>query len=1119
MAGKGGDLARHVLVPAALVIVAGLSLLFPRLAQVDSIALAAILCLYLSGLPERKEAAPAPFADPFLGAVLTHSSDVLCVIDRDTTVLYVSPSAPNQLGWSDKNITGSSLLDLVHPVDRAVAGESVAAAMAGIEPLDPIPLQLLDGRGGWRHMEMVIADGRGTAGLDGMVLTLRDIEGRERASSTIREERDFTEAVVKTVAALVVVTDRDGRIIRFNRACERVTGWSFEEVEGRVFWELFLTAEEAPADLDVWQRLTSGEFPFSHENDWVARDGALRRISWTTTALTDSTGQVTYVIATGIDVTETRQAERALAASERAFRTIADTSTDVITRTSIDGYFLYVSPAVSAVLGYRPEELIGTHGADIIHPEDWDALARSYDVNQDSSSPVHVAFRARHKDGQYIWCETSTRIRPNPETGELEVQAATRDISDRRQVEELYRTLVELCPDPLIVYDDAEIGYANQAAADLFGVARPEDLLGQDPLSFTCPDQREETARRDHEIMNSGRRFHAFERTCIRRNGDTVEVETSAGPLQVGDRTVVMAILRDVTARQRAQSEVAESESRLRTSLDALLDGFAHYEAVRDERGDIRDFRIRYINPAGMEPFGATPEQVVGHTMLELYPRDEEGPLFRDLVHVVETGQPRRRELQFPVNNNEERTFEIQAVRMGDGLVLSFRDVTERRAAELRLAHAATHDELTDLPNRAMFLDRLEAALAKAARAQGHVAVLYLDLDRFKVVNDSLGHSAGDELLVTVATRLLRAVRPSDLVARLGGDEFVVLTEGVAGLEEAQTIGKRIEATLAEPILIGGQLTSLSSSVGITLAGPKTTAGDLLRDADAAMYQAKRLGRGRQEVFDDLMRSEAVERLEVEMGLRRALEGGELRVFYQPQYDLPSGELIGMEALVRWAHPERGLLGPADFLPVAEETGLIVPVGRFVLEEACRQLSAWLGGDGFTNPNRLVMAVNVSAGELIEPEFGQHVLDVLSANHLPAGRLCLEVTEQAASIASSTVIDVLREVREAGVIVAIDDFGTGYSSLSHIRTLPVDIVKVDRMFVQGVGQNSADECVIAAVTQLAAQLGMVVMAEGIETPEQRTGAEALGCQLGQGYLLGMPAAASEISLPFTAPTD
>ena len=1119
MVRKGGDMTRHVLVPVALVLVAGLSLLFPRLAQVDAVALAAILCLYLSGQAERKEPAPASFSDPFLGAVLSHSSDVLCVIDRDTTVLYVSPAASSQLGWTEKTITGSSLLDLVHPVDRAAAGEAIAAAMASAEPIEALPLHLLDGRGGWRRIEMAISDVRSTEGLDGMVLTLRDVEGRDAASTAIREERDFTEAVVETVAALVVVTDRDGRIVRFNQACERATGWTFEEVEGRVFWELFLTAEEASADLELWQRLTSGEFPFSHENNWVARDGSLRRIGWTTTALTDGTGQVTYVIATGIDVTETRHAERALAASERAFRTIADTSTDVITRTSIDGHFLYVSPAVTAVLGYRPEELIGTHGSSIIHPDDWDSVARAYDQQQDSTSVVHVAFRARQKDGQYVWCETSTRIRPNPDTGELEVQAATRDISDRRQVEELYRTLVELCPDPLVVYDDGEIGYANQSAADLFGVARPEDLLGQAPLSFTCAEQREETAVRDHEIMANGRRFHAFERTCIRRDGIAVEVETSAGPLQVGDRTVVMAIMRDVTERRRAQTEVADSELRLRTSLDALLDGFAQYEAVRDERGDIRDFRIRYINPAGIAPFGATPDQVVGHTMLEFYPDDRNGPLYRDMVSVVESGEPRRRELEFPVNDTDRRTFEVQAVRMGDGLVLSFRDVTERREAELRLAHAATHDELTGLPNRAMFLDHLERALAKTRRGQGQVAVLYLDLDRFKVVNDSLGHNAGDELLVAVASRLERAVRPSDMVARLGGDEFVILTEGLTGPEEAQTIGKRIEATLSEPIVIGGQVTSLSSSVGITLAGPTTTAGDLLRDADAAMYRAKRLGRGRQEVFSDLMRSEAVERLEVEMGLRRALDAGELRVFYQPQFDLPTGELIGVEALVRWAHPDRGLLGPADFLPVAEETGLIVPIGQFVLDESCRQLATWLDGDGFASPHRLVMAVNVSAGELANPDFSRNVLSVIEAHNLPAGRLCLEVTEQAASISSSTVVDALREVREAGVIVAIDDFGTGYSSLSHIRTLPVDIVKIDRMFVQGLGQNSADECVVAAVAQLATQLGMVVMAEGIETPEQRALCMSLGCQLGQGYLLGMPAPAADIKLPFAAPTD
>jgi diguanylate cyclase (GGDEF)-like protein/PAS domain S-box-containing protein len=1128
MATRGGDLVKHLLVPTALVVVAGLSLVYPRLAQVDAVVLAAILCVHLSGRTEQNTRAAAPSTsaaeqpEPFLSALLGHTSDVLCVVDRDTTVRYVSPAAFDQLGWTEETVTGCSVLDLVHPVDRAAVGEAIAAAIAGPDSVDALALRVLDGRGGWRHMEMIIADVRGAGSLDGLVVTLRT-----SAQPARPEAPNLTEAVVDTVGAIVVVTDRDGRVVRLNRAAEHATGWTLPEVEGRLFWELFFAAAEVPSGVELWRRLGAGESPLSREIGSVDRHGSPRQISWTWTGLIDDGGQASFVIATGVDLTETRKAETALAASERAFRTIADTSTDIITRTSLDGRFLYVSPAVTAVLGYRPEELVGTQGTAIIHPDDWEVLARAHDGNNQSAR-VHVAFRARHKDGQYLWCETSTRMRPNPGTGDLEVQASTRDISDRRQAEELYRTLVDLCPDPLIVYDETEIGYANQAAADLFGVARPEDLLGQDPLSFTCPEQREEAGRIDREIMVEGRRVHLAERTCLRRDGQPVDVEASAGQLQVGDRTVVMAILRDVTERRQVQAEVGASEQRLRTSLDALLDGFVHLEAVRDGGGDaaagaeggrICDFRIRYINPAGLEHFATTPQQVIGRRMLALYPADPGSPFFRDLVDVVETGRAKRREVEFPVSAEDVRTFDVQAVQLGDGLVLSFRDVTDRRAAELRLAHAATHDELTNLPNRAMFLDRLGRALEASRRGGGRVAVLYLDLDRFKVVNDSLGHSAGDELLVAVASRLLRAVRPSDMVARLGGDEFVILTEGLAGLHEAQTIGRRIEETLSEPILIDGQLTSLSSSVGITLAGPTTTPGELLRDADAAMYQAKRLGRGRQEVFDDLMRSEAVERLEVEMGLRRALESGELRVFYQPQYELQTGALTGMEALVRWAHPDRGLLGPADFLPVAEETGLIVPIGRFVLEESCRQLSHWLGGNGYDNPNRFVMAVNVSAGELIDPGFASDILRILARHQLPPGRLCLEVTEQAASIASSTVVEALREVRRAGVIVAIDDFGTGYSSLSHIRTLPVDIVKVDRMFVQGLGQNPADECVVAAVVQLASQLGMLVMAEGIETPEQRSLCEALGCRLGQGYLLAMPAPASEISLPFTTPAD
>jgi PAS domain S-box-containing protein len=320
----------------------------------------------------------------------------------------------------------------------------------------------------------------------------------------------------------------------------------------------------------------------------VARDGSLRRVAWSTTALCDSDGQITYVVSTGIDVTDARHGEAALADSERAFRTLADNSTDVITRMTLSGLLVYVSPSVESVLGHAPSDLVNRSAAEIVHADDWASFAKTLEAAEEGVT-IPSVFRAVRSDGTYAWCESSSRIRRDPITGEMEVQASTRDISDRRQVEELYRTLVELCPDALLVYDEHEIRYANQSAAELFGVSRPEDLLGIDPASFIRPEQREEASARDRSIMVEGRRVHGFERTCVRSDGLTVELESSAGPLQVGNRTVVMAILRDVTERRRAQASVETSEHRLRTSLDALLDGFADYEAVRNTRGDIVD--------------------------------------------------------------------------------------------------------------------------------------------------------------------------------------------------------------------------------------------------------------------------------------------------------------------------------------------------------------------------------------------------------------------------------------------------------------------------------------------------------------------------------------------------
>jgi diguanylate cyclase (GGDEF)-like protein/PAS domain S-box-containing protein len=437
------------------------------------------------------------------------------------------------------------------------------------------------------------------------------------------------------------------------------------------------------------------------------------------------------------------------------------------------------------------------------------------------------------------------------------------------------------------------------------------------------------------------------------------------------------------------------------------------------------------------------------------------------------------------------------------GAVITFKDITQRRQMEAQLAYQAFHDPLTALPNRALFLDRLDRALLRSARHQTQLAVLFLDLDRFKVINDSLGHAAGDHLLVQVAQRLQACIRTTDTVARLGGDEFTILLDDTSDLAGAVQIAERIVAALAAPFTLNGHELFITTSIGIVLSTPgQDSSDDLMRNADIAMYQAKAQGKARYEVFNSHLNAQAMARLRLEADLRRAIERGEFVIYYQPQIDLVTGQMQGLEALVRWEHSERGLIAPVEFIPVAEETGLIRPLGQWVLAEACRQVQEWSARYPSAVP--AVLSVNLSAQQVNQPGFVDEVARVLARTGFEPRRLQLEITESVIMNDAPATLVTLRALKELGVQLAIDDFGTGYSSLSYLKRFPVDVLKIDRTFVTGLGHDAEDTAIVQAIITLANTLGLHVTAEGVESAAQLAQLQALGCQLGQGYYFAKP---------------
>lgn len=447
----------------------------------------------------------------------------------------------------------------------------------------------------------------------------------------------------------------------------------------------------------------------------------------------------------------------------------------------------------------------------------------------------------------------------------------------------------------------------------------------------------------------------------------------------------------------------------------------------------------------------------------------------------------------------------LLAAALAEAVVLAA--IATRRSAQTRLGHQAHHDPLTGLPNRGCFLDRLGRALAAAGRSGGPPAVLFLDLDRFKFVNDSLGHAAGDRLLVQVADRLRGCARPGDVVARLGGDEFTVLLGGPAGAVEAEAVAARVVAAMRAPFAVGGRDLAVTASIGIAVASPAhVDPADLLRDADVALYRAKERGKARWAVFDPAMGAALRERAELEADLGRAAGNGEFWLAYQPVVDLATGAVVGVEALVRWQHPTWGLMQPGQFIPVAEETGQVELIGRWVLAKACRQARAWQ--ERLADPP--VVAVNLSARQFQRSDLVDVVAYMLRATGLDPRLLKLEITESAVMGNAEAAVATLRRLKALGVGLAIDDFGTGYSSLGYLRHFPVDALKIDKAFVAGLGRDAGDAAIAAAVIGLAHTLGLRVVAEGIETAEQVGLLRAMGCEQGQGYRFGHPQPAAAI---------
>ena len=921
-------------------------------------------------------------------------------------------------------------------------------------------------------------------------LDLSEIEDARRALS---ESEARYRILAENSSDLVYELDLDERCAWISPSVEWMLGWSPAELLGTKMLELRHPDDRARA---FARRSAVFEHEVSDQIELRMRkaDGTYRWMLGRAHPHRDAAGQITSGYVHVTDIHDLVLAREALAESESRYRRLAEGALDVVWQTDRDGCIQWASPSVARELGWRPSEIVGRNTRDLAAPEDHPAvLELRRRLYEEGRIVEGLEVRFRHHDGGLRWM--SARARPL-----RDALAAS---------ETRFRMLAEHASDVVYQIDaDGVIRWVSPSVERELGYA-PQGLLGRPSLDLIHPDDRPLAihARRERA---ADRTIETLEMRYLTSDGEprwmSVRAHGAEGD-DLDEGTFLVVALRDIDAERRGRDALAASEARFRMLAENVSDVIVEFD---------RDQVCRWISPSVEWILGWRPDELVGDTLVALAHPSEQTALLESWVRLFETREPQEMQARVRASDGTYRGIlgRTRPHLDDDGNVVgafsSFTDIDDAVRASNEFAHAARHDSLTGLANRAGLLDEIDRALASDRRAGRATAVLVIDLDHFKDVNDSLGHPVGDRLLSAASQRLRDCVRAGEFLARPGGDEFTVVIRNVDVPTSATQVAERIVAAFRTPFVFSSTELFTTASVGVVIAeagDDDATPDTLLRDGDSALYHAKEHGRDRWSMFNTELREALEERLHLERELRGALETDDFELYYQPEFDLTTGALSGVEALLRWHHPSGELYPAARFIDVAEDTGLILQLGAWALRTACRQAADW----ALRYPERpIVTRFNISTLQLSEARLLEELDAVLRETSMPSGRLCVEITETALLRSTHLVSENLEGLRRRGLCLAFDEFGAGSSSLASLRDFPVDRLTLDREFVADITTDQLDRNILAGVLALAQRLSLPVTAGGVERIEQAEMLAALGCQRAQGFLYAPALPAAQI---------